>query len=62
MSNPPEDRILYRPDLCKALQITSETLRRWIIAKKIPAPDIALSRQALGWRLSTLNAAGIGLV
>jgi predicted DNA-binding transcriptional regulator AlpA len=62
MSNPTEDRILFRPDLCAALQCSSETLRRWINGGKIPQPDIALSRKVLGWRLSSLVAAGIGIV
>jgi hypothetical protein len=42
--------------------VGSEAVRRWIKAKKIPPPDVAISQKTMGWRLSTLRAAGIGLV
>jgi predicted DNA-binding transcriptional regulator AlpA len=54
-----EDRVIYRRDLCAMLGIGSEALRRWMKAGKLPAPDIAITRRAVGWRLSTLQAAGI---
>lgn len=57
-----EDRILFRPALCEALGVNTETVRRWLKAGKLPPPDVALSRKILGWRLSTLQAAGVGLV
>lgn len=56
------DRVIYRRDLCAMLGIGSECLRRWIRDKKFPPPDIAITRRTVGWRLSTLQAAGIGLV
>ena len=61
-SNTPEDRILFRADICKALGVCPDTLRRWIRAGKLPEPDIALSRKTQGWRLSTLHAAGVKLL
>ncbi|WP_219209177.1 helix-turn-helix transcriptional regulator [Variovorax boronicumulans] len=56
------DRVIYRSDLCKMLGVGSEAMRRWMKAGKVPPPDVAISRRTVGWRLSTLQAAGIGLV
>lgn len=56
-----EDRVIWRPDLQKQMGVSSETVRRWLNANKLPAPDVAMSRKTLGWRLSTLRAAGINL-
>ena len=53
------DRVIYRADLCKMMNVGTEAVRRWIKAGKLPAPDVAISRRTMGWRLSTLNAAGI---
>jgi len=58
----PGDRIIYRQDLYKMLGITSETLRRYLRDKKIPPADIAITQRTVGWRLSTLHAAGINLL
>lgn len=57
-----DDRIIYRQDLYKGLGVTSETLRRWIRDGKMPAADISITRRTVGWRLSTLQAAGIKLL
>lgn len=56
------DRVIYRSDLCKMLGVGSEAMRRWLKAGKVPPPDVAISRKTMGWRLSTLQAAGIRLV
>lgn len=56
------DRVIYRTDLCKMLGVGSEALRRWLKAGKLPPPDVAISRKTMGWRLSTLQKSGIGLV
>lgn len=59
----PEDKILYRDELCKALGgVTTETLRRWMKNGKVPQPDIAMSQKTLGWRYSTLLAAGVRIL
>lgn len=55
------DRVIFRPELMKTMNVTSETIRRWMIASRLPAPDVAMSRKKLGWRLSTLRNAGINL-
>lgn len=57
--NAADDRIIYRQDLYRQLGVTSETLRRWIKEGRVPAADIAITRRTVGWRLSTLHAAGI---
>lgn len=53
------DPVIWRTDLYVHLRVTSETVRRWIKAGKLPAPDVDLSNRTKGWRLSTLRAAGI---
>ncbi len=54
-----QDRVIWRPDLQKMMGVTSETIRRWMKAKRLPAPDVAMSRKTLGWRVSTLRAHGL---
>jgi len=56
-----QDRVIWRPDLQKMMGVTSETIRRWMKAKRLPAPDVAMSSRTLGWRVSTLRNAGINL-
>lgn len=56
-----EDRVIWRPDLQELMHVSSETVRRWMHANKLPPPDVAISRRTVGWRLSTLRAAGINL-
>lgn len=41
------DRIIWRCDLQRMLDVSSETIRRWMRDRKLPAPDVRLSRQAL---------------
>lgn len=56
-----EDRVIFRPELQKLLHVSSETIRRWLLARKLPTPDVALTRKTVGWKLSTLERAGIKL-
>lgn len=56
-----DDHILWRADLPAELNVSSETVRRWIKQGKLPKPDVDLTLQSKGWRLSTLRAAGINL-
>jgi len=58
----PKDRIIFRRDLCNILGVGSECMRRYINAGKVPPPDIFISHQRMGWRLSSLLAAGIGII
>ena len=62
MSTPAQDKLFYRNELAAALGVSTETLRRWIRAEKIPKPDIDMSRKTQAWRLSSLQAAGVGLL
>lgn len=55
------DKIIYRQELYKMLGVTSESLRGWIKKGKIPPPDIKITQRTVGWKLSTLEAAGIKL-
>jgi predicted DNA-binding transcriptional regulator AlpA len=56
------DRIIWRSELRELTGVKTEAIRRWIAAKKLPPPDVALSKRTKGWRLSTLEAAGIRLL
>lgn len=64
MSNSIEitDRVIWRRELQAATHVSSETVRRWMRDGKLPKPDVALSHRTSGWRVSTLQAAGINLV
>lgn len=57
-----EDRVIWRPDLCKMLGVGSQCVREWIKKGKLPKPDIDLSTRTKGWRLSTLHRAGVRLI
>lgn len=56
-----EDKVIWRKALQDFLGVSSETMRRYINANKLPQPDVALSRKTMGWRLSTLHSHGINL-
>jgi predicted DNA-binding transcriptional regulator AlpA len=56
-----EDRVIWRPELQKLMGVTSETVRRWMKDKRLPPPDVAMSRRTLGWKASTLRASGVNL-
>lgn len=55
------DRVIWRADLPKVLDVSSETIRRYIKEEKLPPPDVDLSLRTRGWRVSTLRAAGINI-
>lgn len=61
MTDEPVDRVIFRPELQRRLDVCSETIRRYLKDKKLPPPDVAMSAKKLGWRLSTLRQAGINL-
>jgi predicted DNA-binding transcriptional regulator AlpA len=61
MSTVHDDPILTRADIMERLQVSRETVRQWMKAGKLPKPDVALSRKTVGWKRSTLVAAGINL-
>lgn len=57
------DRMITCAEQAKLLgDVSSETIRRHLKAKKLPPPDVQLSRQTTAWRLSTLQAAGVRAV
>ena len=61
MTDEPVDRVIFRPELQRRLDVCSETIRRYLKDQKLPPPDVAMSAKKLGWRLSTLRQAGINL-
>jgi len=56
-----DDPILTRADIMARLGVSRETVRQWLKAKRLPEPDVALSRKTVGWKRSTLAAAGVNL-
>ena len=56
------DRVIYRADFQQMMGVSSETVRKWMKKGKLPKPDVAITARTLGWRLSTLQAAGIGVI
>lgn len=61
MTPEPSDPVIWRADLAKRMNRSSETLRQWIKSGKLPKPDVDLSQKTRGWKLSTLRAVGINL-
>lgn len=61
MQTATEDPIYTRASIMERLGVSRETIRQWIKAKKLPPPDVALSRKTTGWKRSTLAAAGVNL-
>lgn len=57
-----KDPVIWRADLPQKLNVTSETVRRYIKDGKLPPPDVSLSRKCRGWKASTLSAAGINII
>jgi predicted DNA-binding transcriptional regulator AlpA len=55
------DRVIWRRELMGLLDVTSETVRRWLKDGRLPLPDVNLSQKTRGWRLSTLRKHGIRL-
>lgn len=56
-----DDPILTRAYIMERLDKKADTVRKWIKSGKLPPPDVALSRKTMGWKRSTLVAAGINL-
>jgi len=56
------DRIIWRTELAALCGVTSETIRRWTKSGKLPPPDVDFSFRTRGWRLSTLQKAGINIL
>lgn len=57
------DRIVWRQELEQKLGekgVSTRTMARYIVLGKVPPPDVYLSPQRMGWRLSTLMNAGLG--
>lgn len=63
-SRPPE-RVVWRDELQQKLGtrgVCSRTMTRYIATGKLPRPDVQITLQRMGWRLSTLVAAGLDWV
>lgn len=51
--------LVDRPTLRRILGVSSETLRRYLKAQRVPPPAIDVSRQRQQWRVADLREAGI---
>lgn len=58
---PETDRVIHRAEVMKTLDVSSETVRRWLATGKLPKPDVDITRCNRAWRLSTLRQHGINL-
>lgn len=48
----PGAKVIWRQDLQERLNVTSNTVRRWMLAGKLPPPDVDLSRKTKGFRVA----------
>lgn len=55
------DPIVWRDQLRCVLGVSNQTVLRWLKTSRLPKPDIYPSRKTMGWRLSTLRAAGFNI-
>ena len=46
------DRVIWRRELQETVQVSSETIRRWINSGKLPKPDVQITGRTAGWKLS----------
>lgn len=53
------DRIVFLPELRKAIGVSRTTINRWRASGRLPEPDCFMSQQWQGWRRSTLERVGI---
>lgn len=56
-----QDPVILRRELQRRLDLSSETIRRWLKEGRLPPLDVNLSRQSKGWKTSTLRAKGINV-
>lgn len=56
-----DDPIIKRSELPKRLGVHTDTVRRMVKNKKLPAYDVKLSAKTCGWKASTLRAAGVNV-
>lgn len=57
---PVVDRLIWRQELQQVLAVSLDTMSRYIKAPgKLPPPDVNLNAKKVGWKVSTLHAAGI---
>ena len=62
MNTDAPDRVILRKELKAICNVSSETVRRWMKEGRLPALDVSITHRTQGWRLSTLQSVGIGLV
>ena len=54
------DPLVMRPELRELVGgVSSETIRRWMLSGRLPQPDFQPTHKTMGWRRSTLEAAGL---
>ena len=58
-SGPAHDDMIWRRELQRRLDVSSETMRRWLKQGRLPKPDVYVTQKTMGWNRATLRAAGI---
>lgn len=53
------DPVIWRADLAKRMCRSSVTVSKWIVKGCLPKPDVHVTKASYGWKLSTLNKAGV---
>ena len=54
------DRMVWRQELQATLGVSLDTMSRYLRTPgKLPPPDVSLNAKRVGWKMSTLHAAGI---
>jgi transcriptional regulator with XRE-family HTH domain len=59
LASPFVDDLIPRDQLARICGVSSSTLSRWMLERRLPPPDVAITRKAQQWRRSSLHAAGI---
>ena len=57
----PIDRVIFREEVARLFNIQSDTVGKWIRERRLPKPDVAVSRKRQGWNASTLRALGFNV-
>lgn len=54
-----DDRLILRKELAQQLSVHRRTISNWMKEGKLPPPDVKINTKTIGWKLSTLEAAGV---
>jgi predicted DNA-binding transcriptional regulator AlpA len=61
-ASPATDRLVKRPELQRALNVSNATIFRWMRDGKLPPLDVNITRENYGWKVSKLRNFGIDVL